>query len=146
MEYVKGSPYFCQTKTKLRQYPYLDKKLNCEILIIGGGIDGAIANFYLSKNHDFVLVPDKRLIFGGEDTKFNNKGINYKFANKKYKSLLLNLKELFSEFSEQIEIEKSFCGSFGATNNNLGLIGGYKRFVLFYKLWCKWYNKCNVWC
>lgn len=30
MEYVKGSPYFCQTKTKLRQYPYLDKKLNCE--------------------------------------------------------------------------------------------------------------------
>lgn len=27
MEYVKGSPYFCQTKTKLRQYPYLDKKL-----------------------------------------------------------------------------------------------------------------------
>ena len=49
MEYVKGSPYFCDTQKRLKQYPYLDKDESCEILIIGGGIDGAIANFYLSK-------------------------------------------------------------------------------------------------
>lgn len=81
-------------------------------------------------------LPDKRLIFGGEDTKFNNKGINYKLANKKYKSLLLNLKELFPEFSEQIEIEESFCGSFGATNNNLGLIGESDIKDLYYFISC----------
>lgn len=61
MEYVKGNPYFCFAKDQIKQYPYLKKDLECEILIIGGGIDGAIANFYLSKNHDVALVDKSRL-------------------------------------------------------------------------------------
>ena len=61
MEYVKGKPYFCDTKQKIKQYSYLDKDKSCEILIIGGGIDGAIANFYLSKNFDVILVDKGRL-------------------------------------------------------------------------------------
>lgn len=64
MEYVKGSPYFCDTKKRLKQYPYLDKDVSCEILIIGGGIDGAIANFYLSKKHDVMLVDKNKIGFG----------------------------------------------------------------------------------
>ena len=42
MEYVKGVPYFCSTKEKIKPYPYLNKNISCDILIIGGGIDGAI--------------------------------------------------------------------------------------------------------
>ncbi len=49
MEYVKGQPYFCQVENKIKQYPYLNKNIECEILIIGGGIDGTILNYYLSK-------------------------------------------------------------------------------------------------
>lgn len=60
MEYVKGQPYFCQNQEKIKQYPYLNKNIECEILIIGGGIDGAILNYYLSKNHDVVLVDMSR--------------------------------------------------------------------------------------
>lgn len=60
MEYVKGEPYFCLGKKQIKQYPYLKEDLSCEILIIGGGIDGSIANFYLSQNHDVVLVDKDR--------------------------------------------------------------------------------------
>ena len=61
MEYIKGKPYFCISESQIKQYPYLKKDLNCEILIIGGGIDGAILNFYLSQKHDVVLVDKGRL-------------------------------------------------------------------------------------
>ena len=61
MEYVKGKPYFCFCDQKIKAYPYLDRDIKCDILIIGGGIDGAIANFYLSKKFDVVLVDKSRL-------------------------------------------------------------------------------------
>lgn len=61
MEYIKGRPYFCFSDSQIKQYPYLKKDLNCEVLIIGGGIDGAIANFYLSQKYDVVLVDKGRL-------------------------------------------------------------------------------------
>lgn len=61
MEYIKGKPYFCYCKDKIKQYPYLKKDLTCELLIIGGGIDGAIANFYLSQKYDVALVDKSRL-------------------------------------------------------------------------------------
>ena len=64
MEYIKGKPYFCQTNSRLHQFPYLEKDIKCEILIIGGGIDGAIANFYLSQNHNVVLVDKAKIGFG----------------------------------------------------------------------------------
>lgn len=64
MEYVKGKPYFCDCEEKIKQYPYLDKNLTCDILIIGGGIDGAIANFYLSQKYNVALVDKSRFGYG----------------------------------------------------------------------------------
>ncbi len=61
MEYVKGEPYFCKAKNKIKNFPYLNKDIKCEILIIGGGINGIILNNYLSENHDVVLVDKSRL-------------------------------------------------------------------------------------
>lgn len=64
MEYVKGQPYFCLGQEKIKQYPYLEKDMDCYLLIIGGGIDGAIANFYLSQKYDVALVDKGRFGFG----------------------------------------------------------------------------------
>ena len=64
METVKGKPYFCNVKDRLEQFKYLDKDLSCEILIIGAGIDGAIANYFLSKKHNVVLVDKNKIGFG----------------------------------------------------------------------------------
>ena len=40
MQTVCGNPFFVDNVEKLKQYPYLDKDLCCEIFIVGGGIDG----------------------------------------------------------------------------------------------------------
>ncbi len=64
MEYVKGVPYFCDKVKKIKQYPYLSQDKYCDILIIGGGIDGSIANFYLADKFDVILVDKDRLGFG----------------------------------------------------------------------------------
>ena len=49
MQYVKGVPYFCQNVEYLKQYNYLTRDIKCDILIVGGGICGAILNYYLSQ-------------------------------------------------------------------------------------------------
>lgn len=64
MQTVCGNPFFVDNVKKLKQYPYLDKDLCCEILIVGGGIDGAILNFHLSQKHDVALVTKSRIGFG----------------------------------------------------------------------------------
>ena len=69
------------------------------------------------------LLPDGRIIFGGEDTSFNSNPIKEKKARKKYDKLLKSLCELFPSFKNKIKIEYEFCGCFGTTNNNMGLIG-----------------------
>lgn len=56
MEILKGTTYFDKFKLG-KQYPYLNKDVKCDILIIGGGIDGAIVNYYLSKNlKQYLLI------------------------------------------------------------------------------------------
>lgn len=64
MQTVFGKPYFVDGVEKIKQYPYLSGSLSCDILIVGGGIDGAILNHYLSQNHDVVLVDKSRFGFG----------------------------------------------------------------------------------
>ncbi len=62
IEYVKGKPYFCDTSQKIKQYPYLDKNIECDVLIIGGGINGAIANYFFSNEGiDCVLIDKGRI-------------------------------------------------------------------------------------
>lgn len=61
MEYVKGKPYFCDTQNKIKQYKYLDKDIKTDILIVGGGIDGAILNYELSQRYDTVLADKSRI-------------------------------------------------------------------------------------
>lgn len=64
MEYVKGKPYFCINSQKIKSYPYLNDCAQCDILILGGGIDGAITNFYLSQKYDVILVDKSRFGYG----------------------------------------------------------------------------------
>lgn len=58
-EYVKGKPYFCDVCDKIKSYPYLDKNVSCDCLVVGGGIDGAITAYYLTKSGIECLLIDK---------------------------------------------------------------------------------------
>lgn len=61
MEYVKGVPYFYKTNQKIKSFPYLNKDLECDILIIGAGIDGVIANYYLAEKYNVALVDRSKI-------------------------------------------------------------------------------------
>ncbi|MEG1582193.1 MAG: FAD-dependent oxidoreductase, partial [Clostridia bacterium] len=86
--------------------------------------------------HYMRMLPDNRIIFGGEDTKYNEKDINEKDAEKKYNKLLIDLKNLLPKYAKQIKLSTSFCGCFGSTDNNLGLIGKTTHKNLFYFFSC----------
>ena len=64
MEVVKGVPYFSDTDSKCKGYPYLGKDMETDILIVGGGVDGAILNYYLSQKYDCALVEKGRIGYG----------------------------------------------------------------------------------
>ena len=96
--------------------------------------DNALIQDDLSPYHYMRILPDKRIIFGGGDSKFKLKAISNKWAQKKYQTLLSDLKKMLPSFADKIDIEYNFCGAFGSTNNNLGLIGKTENPNLFYFL------------
>lgn len=84
--------------------------------------------------HYMRLLPDNRIIFGGADTPSKGKPIKEKLAKKKYKKLYDDLCKLFP--NENFEVEHEFCGYFGWTDNNLGLIGETKTPNIYYMISC----------
>ena len=76
-----------------------------------------------SPYHYLRLLQDNRIIFDGEDTPFKMKPISEKDSYKVYEKLEKSLYELFPDLENKIKIDYKFCGAFGTTLNNLGLIG-----------------------
>lgn len=60
-QYVQGKPLFTYINKNKTQYPYLTKNLETDICIIGGGVTGAIASYYFSKNNIKTVVLEKRI-------------------------------------------------------------------------------------
>ncbi|MGN1213080.1 MAG: NAD(P)/FAD-dependent oxidoreductase [Christensenellales bacterium] len=85
--------------------------------------DKALVHDCLDSYHYLRLLPDNRIIFGGEDTTYKDEPINEKLALKKYDKLLKDLKTLFPKYKDKIQTEYAFCGVFAQTDNNLGIIG-----------------------
>ena len=61
-QYVKGKPLFTFINKDKIQYPYLDTNLETDVCIIGGGVTGAIASYYFSKNNIKTVVLEKKRI------------------------------------------------------------------------------------
>lgn len=77
-EYVKGNPYFTDTDKKLKQFSYLDKNIECEVLIIGGGIDAAISLYYMQKSGVKCVLIEKNRI-GHQSTSCATALLEYQF-------------------------------------------------------------------
>lgn len=56
---IKGNPYFTDTKSKIKQYPYLNENITCDVLIVGAGIDGVIAAHNFAKAGIKTVLIDK---------------------------------------------------------------------------------------
>ncbi|MBZ4663193.1 MAG: putative oxidoreductase [Caloramator sp.] len=62
MKLVSYNPIWTNKNPVLNKYTYLSKNEDCDILIIGGGITGAILSYYLSFLGKKIILVDKNII------------------------------------------------------------------------------------
>lgn len=65
VQYVKGDCIFTRTNKLTKQYPYLTQNINTDVIIVGGGITGAILGYYFSKNNIDTVILEKARIGHG---------------------------------------------------------------------------------
>lgn len=84
MQFTQGDLYW-QKKSKIANtYPYLTKNVSCDVLVIGGGITGAITAYFLAKEGANVVVTEKNIL-GFGCTSADTALLEYQFENEMYK-------------------------------------------------------------
>lgn len=87
-------------------YPYLKQDKSCDILVIGGGVSGAISAYYQAKQGYKVIIIEKNLI-GFNSTLENIGAMHSKLENinslKKSSSEIKRLQTLFNEAKSDLE-------------------------------------------
>ncbi|QZY54548.1 NAD(P)/FAD-dependent oxidoreductase [Crassaminicella profunda] len=62
MKLVAGNMLWTNINKIPNQYNYLNESITCDVLVIGGGISGAIAAYYLTKSGVNTVLVDKNII------------------------------------------------------------------------------------
>ena len=103
MNLVKGQSFYCRQQSK-KQYPYLTENIKTEILIIGGGVTGALALYqFLKKGFSCVLVDESR--FGMCSTSITTALLQYELED--------NFEDLMKKMSVS-DVENAYTlGSMG---------------------------------
>lgn len=64
---LKGNVFWNENVKILKSYPYVNEDKNCDVLVVGGGIAGALTAYLQSKTGANVIIVDKNII-GYEST------------------------------------------------------------------------------
>ncbi|SEG16759.1 FAD-binding oxidoreductase [Paenibacillus sp. UNC499MF] len=80
MNLITGEPYWPHVQPETARYPKLERDTECEILIIGGGMSGALAAYRLIQEGFTPVLVDSRDIAGGSTAV--NTGIVHVFNDK----------------------------------------------------------------
>lgn len=80
MNLIAGEPYWPHVQPETARYPKLESDTECEILIIGGGMSGALAAYRLIREGFTPVLVDSRDIAGGSTAV--NTGIVHVFNDK----------------------------------------------------------------
>lgn len=62
MDLKSGIPFWLVKNGLLNEYPSLDENLDCEVVVLGGGISGALTAYYLTEAGINCIVVDGRAI------------------------------------------------------------------------------------
>ncbi|MBS4539528.1 FAD-binding oxidoreductase [Clostridium sp. D2Q-11] len=62
MKLISGDILWSSINEVPKQYPSLVRDIECDVLIIGGGVTGALASYYLSENTFDVVVVEKNIV------------------------------------------------------------------------------------
>lgn len=103
MDLIKGTSFFCP-KVEKEQYPYLTENIKTQVLVIGGGVAGALALYqFVKKGYSCVLVDADR--FGMRSTSITTALLQYELED--------NYEDLKKMMSER-DVEASYeLGSLG---------------------------------
>lgn len=64
-QYVQGDCIFTRINKTIKQYEYLTEDIDTEVIIVGGGVTGAILGHYFSKNNINCVILEKSRIGHG---------------------------------------------------------------------------------
>lgn len=76
MQFINGELYWTKKDKIKRIYPYLTYDANCDVLIIGGGICGALTAYYLAKEGMNIIIVEKNII-GYSNTSVSSAVMDY---------------------------------------------------------------------
>lgn len=62
LQYVKGTPIFTKINKTYKQYEYLTQDIETEVVIIGGGVTGAVLGYYFSETNIPAVIIEKQRI------------------------------------------------------------------------------------
>ncbi len=65
VEYVKGDCIFTRVNKTTKQYEYLTEDIETDVIIVGGGVTGAILGYYFTKNNINAVILEKSRIAHG---------------------------------------------------------------------------------
>ncbi|MDO5516264.1 MAG: FAD-dependent oxidoreductase [Clostridium sp.] len=61
LQFVKGEPLFARINKIENKYDYLSEDIDTEVIIVGGGVTGAILGYYLSRNNIDCVILEKNI-------------------------------------------------------------------------------------
>lgn len=123
LQFVQGKCLFTKVNKVPKQYDYLTEDINTDVVIVGGGVTGAILAYYFSKKGiDTVLLEKKRMAYGSTsittallqyelDTNLRNleQYTTYKNVIKSYKlglKALDEIEEFISQYGNKCRYKK----------------------------------------
>ena len=59
LQFVQGDSIFAKINKIPSQFSYLDKDIETDVIIVGGGVTGSILGYYLSKNNINSVILEK---------------------------------------------------------------------------------------
>ncbi len=62
MQITQGDVYWLRNSNINKTYPYITRNETCDVLVIGGGLTGAITAYFLAKEGANVIVAEKNIV------------------------------------------------------------------------------------
>lgn len=102
-QYVKGDCIFIKENKNFKQYNYLTEDIECDVLVVGGGVTGAIMGHYLTKSNINTVIIEKSRV-GHCSTSITTSLLQYELDS--------NARELKANLSEENIVKAYDLGLF----------------------------------
>lgn len=80
IQYVQGDCIFTRISKLTKQYEYLTEDIDTDVIIVGGGVTGAILGYYFSKRNINTVILEKSRIAHGS-TSITTSLLQYELDN-----------------------------------------------------------------